>query len=203
MASAARASAFDPTLIADQRVFLHSVSWEQYEALLELRRQEPGPRMTYLEGELELMSPSRDHEVIKKFVARLLEAYALARGVELNGYGSMTLKSRPRARGAEPDECYAVGAAKQHPDIAIEVIWTHGGIDKLDVYRGLKVREVWLYRGGKLEVYSLRRGAYIRIARSEVLPKLDLAQLVRYVGAADQTSAVRRYLAALRRKRRK
>lgn len=184
----------------DQRVFLHNVSWQQYEGLLELRGEDPGPRMIYLEGELELMSPSQDHEVITKMIARLLEAYALVKGIELNGYRSMTMKSRPRARGAEPDECYAVGAAKTRPDIAIEVIWTHGGLDKLEVYRGLGIREVWLYRAGKLEVYALRRNAYIRIPRSEILPKLDLAHLVRYASASNQTDAVRRYLRALRRR---
>ena len=202
MVSPARQSAADSIESADQRVFLHNVSWAQYQRLLDLRGEEPGPRMTYLEGELELMSPSQDHESIKKLIARLLEAYALAKGIELNGYGSMTMKSRPRERGAEPDECYAIGAAKKHADIAIEVIWTHGGLDKLAVYKGLKVREVWLYRKGNLEVYTLRRGAYIRIAGSEVLPKLDLAQLVRHVGEANQTAAVRRYLKALRSRRR-
>jgi hypothetical protein len=30
----------------------------------------------------------------------------------------------------------------QVPDIAIEVVWTSGGIDKLEVYRGLDVPEV-------------------------------------------------------------
>jgi Uma2 family endonuclease len=147
------------------------------------------------------MSPSRDHETIKTMIARLLEAYALAEGVDLNGYGSMTMKSRPRARGAEPDECYSVGAPKLRPDIAIEVVWTHGGLDKLEVYRGLRVREVWLYGAGKLEVHALRRNAYIRIPRSEILPRLDLAQLVRYASASNQTDAVRRYLRALGKRR--
>ncbi len=38
--------------------------------------------MTYLERELELMSPSRSHEGIKKALARLLEAYAMERLLE-------------------------------------------------------------------------------------------------------------------------
>ena len=201
MSSVARAVVSDSGL--DQRVFLHNVSWQHYERLLELRGEDSRPRMTYLEGELELMSPSQDHEVIKTMIARLLEAYALVKGIELNGYGSMTMKNRPRARGAEPDECYAVGGAKTRPDIAIEVIWTHGGLDKLDVYRGLKVREVWLHRAGKLDVYALRKNAYIRIPKSEILPKLDLAQLVRYASASNQTDAVRRYMRALSTRRAK
>jgi hypothetical protein len=35
------------------------------------------------------------------------------------------------------------------------------------------------------------------------VPRLDLAQLVRFASDADQTDAVRRYLKALRRRRRK
>ena len=36
-----------------------------------------GVRMYYLEGEIELMSPSRGHESNKKTLARLLELWAL------------------------------------------------------------------------------------------------------------------------------
>jgi Uma2 family endonuclease len=110
------------------------------------------------------------------------------------------LKSRLRSRGAEPDECYTVGATKERPDLAIEVVWTHGGIDKLDVYRGLRVREVWIYKDGALELYPLRRNAYVRIPKSEVLPKLDLRELATYLRATDQTSAVRRYFKALQKR---
>jgi Uma2 family endonuclease len=189
----------DPATI-DQRVFLHGVSWAQYEALLAVRGDDAGPRMTYLEGELELMSPSRDHESIKTLFARLLEIYALVSGTPLEGYGSMTMKSRPRARGAEPDECYAIGGPKKHPDLAIEVVWTHGGIDKLEVYRGLGVREVWIYRDSRLELYALRRNDYVRITKSAVLPELDLRELLRHLDSADQTSAVKRYYRTLQKR---
>jgi hypothetical protein len=39
------------------------------------------------------------------------------------------------------------------PDVAIEVIWTRGGLDKLDVYRGLGVPEVWTWQEGRLRFY--------------------------------------------------
>jgi hypothetical protein len=31
------------------------------------------------------------------------------------------------------------------------VIWTSGGIDKLEVYRRLRVREVWIWKSGRIE----------------------------------------------------
>jgi len=46
-----------------------------------------GARLTYLEGTLEIMSPSEDHETLKKLVARLLEAWADETGTDLHGYG--------------------------------------------------------------------------------------------------------------------
>lgn len=182
----------------DQRVILSGVSWWQFEAMLAIRGDRPVPRMTYLEGELELMSPSRNHETLKKLFARLLEAYADVTGVALEGYGSMTMRNAPRERGVEPDECYAVGGTKEHPDLAIEVIWTSGGLDKLEVYRGLGVREVWLWREEVLSIHVLRGHGYVASERSEVLPEIDLALLASFLKAESQTQAVRQYRAALR-----
>ena len=85
-----------PTILVehiDQRVRLHDISWEGYESFLALRGEQSGARVTYWNGELELMSPSINHEIFKKTLARLLEAYAEERGIELNGYGSWTVKS--------------------------------------------------------------------------------------------------------------
>jgi Uma2 family endonuclease len=183
----------------DQRVCLHDVSWEDYEAVLRMRGEGAGPRICYLEGELEIMSPSRDQESIKKLLARLLEVYALETGLELDGYGSMTIRERPKERGAEPDECYAIGGPKEWPDLAIEVIWTQGGIDKLELYRGLGVRELWIVRDGRIEVHALRADRYERVAASELLPGLDLRVLAGFLGAESQTQAVRAYQQVLRK----
>src|SRR5262245_26226187 len=46
---------------ADQRVLVYGVSWAHYEAHLAMRGEKSVPRIAYLRGTLELMSPSRDH----------------------------------------------------------------------------------------------------------------------------------------------
>ncbi|HYQ91776.1 MAG TPA: Uma2 family endonuclease, partial [Candidatus Competibacteraceae bacterium] len=146
------ASAFNTEQI-DQFVRLHNISWEDYEALLAMRGEDGGLRVTYLEGELEIMTPSINHESLKKRLARLLEAYAEVMGIELEGYGSWTLKKAKKKRGVEPDECYVVGVGEtppERPDIAIEVVWTSGGMDKLEVYRDLEVPEVWIWQDNAL-----------------------------------------------------
>ena len=104
------------------------------------------------------MSPSWEHEDTAIMLARLLsEAWAEETQTPLNGAGSMTVKARGRKRGAEPDKCYMLGERRERvPDLAIEVIRTSGGIDKLDLYAGLGVREVWFWREDALEVHVPR-----------------------------------------------
>src|SRR5262245_22588951 len=125
----------------DHFVHLHGVMWSDYQRLLQIRGDHSVPRLTYVEGTLELIRPSRSHESIKSIVARLVEVWCLHHGIEFSTYGSWTLESRTTKRGAEPDECYVFGqvANPKRPDVAIEVVWTSGGIDKLDVYRKLGV----------------------------------------------------------------
>lgn len=183
----------------DQRVIIHGVTWTSYEVMLALRGEAPAPRMYYLQGALELMSPSRSHEEIKKLIARLVEAYAMETGLVLEAAGSMTMRNAPREKGAEPDECYSIGGKKERPDLAIEVNWTSGGLDKLEIYRGLGIRELWFWENKIITVQLLRGEAYERSDRSEVLPGIDLtlvAQLI--LRSPTQTEAVRQFLASLR-----
>jgi len=187
--------------MGDQRITLHGVSWEQYEALLGMRGESSALRVTYLEGELELMSPSEEHEFDKKTLARLIEAYAEEVGIKINGYGSWTLKRKSVRRGAEADECYIVGPRVQspvRPDFVIEVVRTSGGIDKLAVYQLLEVPEVWFWQQGKLEFHRLAGDCYLPASRSELLPDLDPALIGRCMQIPDQSDAVRALRAALR-----
>jgi Uma2 family endonuclease len=182
----------------DQRVILGGIDWWQFETFLAIRGDSAGVRVSYLEGELEIMSPSRTHEWRAKLISRLLEAYADETGLVFEGYGSLTLRNAPKLRGIEPDECYAVGAAKEFPDLAVEVMWTPGGIDKLDVYRGLGVREVWIWKKDELKAYALRGGAYVEIAESVVIPGLAPSFIAGFLDCETQTEAVRKMRAALR-----
>jgi Uma2 family endonuclease len=183
----------------DQRVTLRGVTWAGFEALLAIRGDQAGVRITYIDGVLELMSPSLDHEGINSVIGRLLEVWALETDVELNGFGSWTLKNPLRDRGLEPDKCYAIGTGRPtRPDLALEVIWTSGGIDKLEVYRGLEVGEVWIWRQGRIEVHVLVGEQYERREGSALFPDIDLTELIRHIDIEHQTDALRRYRDALR-----
>lgn len=185
---------------ADQRIIMHGVRWDQFEAILALRGDVAGPRMSYLHGELELMSPSRSHESIKTLLARMVELYALEQGIELSGYGSWTLRNAPKERAVEPDECYIIGDAriKDAPDLAIEVIWTSGGLDKLEVYPALGVTEVWIWRDGAIHMYRLGGERYTALDHSLAFPDLDVSLLARLADTDDQTQALLTFRDSLR-----
>jgi Uma2 family endonuclease len=189
--------ALDP----EERFVLYGVPWATYVVLRDTLDDHSGLRMTYLEGTLELMSPSGDHEDYKKMIARLLEAWAEESDVPLNGRGGQTFRREAKQRGLEPDECYAVGPFGDVPQIAIEVVISSDLVDKLDVYCGLGVAEVWVWRAGKLRVHVLRSGRYEERGRSEILPALDVDLLASFVSVgADQTAAVKAYRVSLRAK---
>jgi Uma2 family endonuclease len=177
----------------EQRFVIHGVSFKDYVMLREAL-DVPGLRMTYLEGALEFMSPSPDHENRKKTIARMVELYAVERGVVLYGYGNATFRREVKQRGTEPDECWVLERELQDfPDIALEVVMTSGGVDKLEVYRGLEVPEVWFWMDGAFHVYVLEEASYRETDRSRLLPGLDFDVLARFVHLNDQHEAVLRF----------
>jgi Uma2 family endonuclease len=184
---------------ADQRLVTYAVPWDHYEAQLAMRGDRSVPRIAYLEGLMELMSPSKDHERIKSYIGRLIEAYALERGIDLSPYGAWTLKNAPKQSGLEPDECYLVGdQSKDTPDLAIEVVWTSGGIDKLEIYRRLGVGEVWIWKDSQIEVHVWRQQRYELAEKSALFPDLDVPLLASFLDRPTALQAVKAFREALR-----
>ena len=188
----------------EQRLIINGVTWEQYSTLVNIYTDEyPSLHMTYLNGVLEIMSTSNEHERLIKIFARLLEMYFVERQIDLNGYGQTTFRQELAQRGLEPDECYCFGELKEVPDIAIEIVISSGGIDKLEVYQGLEIPEVWFWYAKKQQwkIYRLRKDfnelKYELISRSEFLPELDFDLLSQFANETNQTKAVIAYRDAL------
>jgi Uma2 family endonuclease len=184
---------------ADQRIVMYGVPWSHFEVQLALRDDAPVPRFAYLDGTLELLKPSKDHERIKSYLGSLVVAYALEKDIDLSPYGSWTLKHAPAAVGLEPDECFILGPDqdKPVPDLAIEVVWTRGGIDKLEIYRRLGVGEVWTWKDERIEVHVLEGDRLERAVRSRLFPGLDLDLLVSFLDRPTVIQAVRALRQAL------
>jgi Uma2 family endonuclease len=194
-----RPAPWAPGPAPEQRVVFCGVSWNQYLSFdKKLGDDRPSPRLYYLDGELEIMTTSSEHERIKKWIGDLLAVYFEEAGLEVTPRGQATMRAALKAAGAEPDESWCIGDEKPIPDLALEVVLTSGGIRKLEVYRRFKVPEVWFWRRGKLELFVLESsGNYRASSKSRLLPALDVVALARCAKNPSWLQARRNFRAAL------
>ncbi|MBD1837833.1 Uma2 family endonuclease [Coleofasciculus sp. FACHB-64] len=173
-------------------------TWEQFEAIESLIADAPGLRITYLDGCVEFMTLGEDHEQIKSVLGIFIALYLFEKGIKFIPVGSATRRDKSKDVSFEPDESYYLGEKKDHPDLAIEVTITSGGIDKLEKYKRLKIAEVWFWENNQLVLYRLREHNYAQISKSEFLPDLDIALLVRCVQMSDILAARTEFINGMR-----
>jgi Uma2 family endonuclease len=179
---------------ADRRLVLHGLDWAAFQTLLALRGERLRHRMAYLDGAVEIMGLSREHEWIKSGIGRLLEAYCLERDVAFTPFGSWLQADQSKEAGAMPDECYIFGSEPQRkarPDLVIEVVWTSGGLDKLEIYRRLGIAEVWFWKNDAISVHVLESDGYVVRAASARVPGIDLELVCRLACIQPVSDAIR------------
>ncbi|MBG1262806.1 Uma2 family endonuclease [Nostoc commune] len=170
------------TTLEEQRFLLPGhYTWEEFEKLEALTADAPGLRITYLDGCVEFMTLGEQHEMLKKVIAILLEAYFFEKGINFIPVGSATRRAKKKGASFEPDESYYLGEKKENPDLAIEVNITSGSINKLEKYKRFNITEVWFWENNQISVYHLTNDNYEQIAHSQLLPDLDINLLVRCV----------------------
>ncbi len=184
----------------EERLILCGLSWRRYLDLDKaLGDDRPGPRFYYLDGDLEIMTTSNEHERIKKWIGDFMADYFFEAGPEVMPRGQATMRLALKQAGAEPDESWCLGEEKEFPDLVLEIALTSGGVSKLEVYRRFQVPEVWFWRQNALEIFSLRQdgSSYERLSHSRLLPQLDVALLERCVRIASWREARRAFRAGL------
>lgn len=184
----------------DRPILIDGLSWREFKATAQLIDR-PGVRLSFLDGTLEIRRiPGEQHETIKERIGNLLDLYLLQIGLDYTPTGSMTLESEAGLVKREADKSYKLGADRPRPDLAIEVVVTSGGIDKLEAYKRLKIPEVWFWDDGTLAIYHLRTAApahYEQITTRELLPELDIALLLRCINMTNHVEAVKTFRQAL------
>ena len=175
---------------SEERFISSGVTWKAYESLIASLSNSSSYRVAYLLGTLEIMSPSRSHELDKENIGRLLEAYLEENGIRFWGLGSTTFKSKDKQAGKEPDKSYCIAVDKEIPDLAIEVVYTSGGVDTLQIYQRLGVKEIWFWQNQEFKIYCLQDSGYQQQQQSQLLPNLDLVLLAQYVIINDPLEAV-------------
>jgi Uma2 family endonuclease len=178
----------------DTTVTFHSVSWDEYEELLNQTGEPAGLRISYDQGTLNVMTVSATHEKYTRFIETLMTAIRLRLRIKILGFGSATMRKSSKSVGKEPDACFyvqtadALGARMDldfavdpPPDVAVEIDIHHGSLDKFPIYVSLGVPELWLYDGSALTIYQLEHDQYVTRESSPALPMLSAALLTEYL----------------------
>lgn len=140
----------------EQRVVHGGVGWAAHLALDEaLGHDRSGPRFYFLDGNLEIMSTSEEHERIKECIGGCVDDCLVHHGIPHQQRGQATMRLVEQT-GAEPDKSWCVGTEKPVPDIVLEIALTSGGLPKLEIYERFPVPEVWIWRRGRLEIHCRR-----------------------------------------------
>ncbi len=186
----------------ESRVVICGLSWDSFMAVDRQRGENVTvPRFFYLDGQLEIMSTSKEHERLKKWIGLLVEIYFEEAEIQTMPRGSATMLLPLKNAGAEPDESWCIGEEGEWPDVVLEIALTSGGVNKLETYRRFQIPEVWIWRRNHLEFYALNNaGTYESVQRSCLLPDLDLSLLERCVAIRDWPEARKAFRAGLKTK---
>lgn len=178
----------------EQRIVLHNIPWDLYESILLTHRDRSVPRFTYDRGELEIMSPSAEHEQLTETIRLLVNIVAEEIGINAKGFGSTTFRREDLDRGFEPDACFyienlaRVRGKKEldlrmdpPPDLLIEIDITSSSLDKLSIIAEVRVPEVWLYDRKGWRILRLQGTNYMEQGESTALPGLTTEAITRLV----------------------
>jgi Uma2 family endonuclease len=192
---------------------MEDVSWQAYEKLLEAFEDRRFPH-TYVNGTLEILTLSHEHEAIKKLLARFVENISVVLQIRMSSGGSITLKRELKNRGLEPDECYYVAHSakvrgvkritlEKHPppDLVIEVDVTSKSLNRFEAYAKLGVPEIWRYERGGLQLFGRTSDSdYETIDHSLAFPMIarsDLQRFLKQHAKRDEFDIINDYIAWL------
>jgi Uma2 family endonuclease len=194
----------------EQRLVLSSISWWQYETVLQAFPEQAGLRIIYLDGRLTFVSPTRRHDWHEKTLGHIVAAVATGLGIEWEPSGHTTYRREEKRGGVEGDETYYLGANAERmrgpvdvdlttqppPDLAIEVEATHRADDSVAVWGRLGVPEVWRLDLKRWTLtFGVRQpdGTYAPAPRSAGLTPLEPNDVLEQLRLAEQLGSSRWY----------
>lgn len=178
--------------LTEQRFIHTGVSWESFKAIQSGFADSPGVRLFYYEGELEILSTSPEHEIVKGNIGYLLEDFMLNQGLEFVATGSFS-QEKEAVASAQADESYCFGSKKLIPDLVIEVVITSGGPNKLKRYKALGVQEVWFWENSKISIYQLTSANYQKVNESQFVRGINFERIALCATIESRPQAVRAF----------
>jgi Uma2 family endonuclease len=157
---------------AGQRFVLRGVHWHIYEVLLKELGERP-IRLTFDQGDLELMSLPTDQRLYTRLIDKLIRTLAEVTGTPLKCSKRLIFKRHRLERGLEPDKCYYIDndlPAREMrefnseydlpPELVVEVDLMGSDLDRLEMYAAYWIPEVWRFDGQALCVHGLQEDGH-------------------------------------------
>jgi len=168
-------------------VTIPSVSWEEFESILQELATKRSARVAYSQGTLQIMVPLPEHEISRDLISDIVKILLKANKIRYQPFGSTTFK-RENTAGVEPDACFYIQNYQRMigrrrltpddppPDLAIETDVTSK--TTLDAYQAIAIPELWIYDSGKLTIYLLKARQYVSSDTSPTFPNIPLTQMI-------------------------
>ena len=186
---------------SDQCVEMWGIGWEGYKAMLRLRGRETVPRMTYLDGDLWLMSPSFSHESLAERLGAFVVEVAIGVGISYLPAGHTTFRRLKKRGGVEADKSYYFANEGRvrgkgridlridpPPDLVIEAVYTHDATAAIEVWRRFGVPEVWVCDATGLRILLRQdNGRYAESESSAIFPFVTKAEIFEWVTRSPMT----------------
>lgn len=187
-----------PTLIGEQRVVFHRLSWDDYLQIFNALPQRRSSRLTYDGETLEITMPLEDHEFALRLIERFILILVFEMGMKMKTMGSTTINRKELERGSEPDCAFYIQNQPKvtgrnvnfetdpPPDLIVEVDITHTDIDKNRLYAAMGVPEFWRYNGEIWRIFQLENGEYQEREFSPTFAGVKKEDLYRFLTEAQQ-----------------
>lgn len=176
--------------IKPEQHFTHAgMTWDEFKVVQSLF-EAPGVRVSYFQGEVELLTLSDLHGIIAGNLGFLLELYMTELDLDFFGTEDYTIEAVGLA-SAQADKSYCFGERRSVPDLAVEIVIKGERETKLKRYAALGVLEVWFWINQRINAYRLDGEEYVPIQRSGWVPDLDLQHLAQCAAIERRRDAIK------------
>ncbi len=182
-----------------ERVYLQNVSWETYRQLVEDQMGKRDLRLTYDNGDLEIMVVSYKHGNFSSYLELIIAAIADMYEIDFVPAGATTFRREKKKKGFEGDASFYfknadVVRAKSEidlsvdppPELVVEVDITHGSLSKFPILAAVGVEEIWRFDGEGMKFYRLQGEDYEEVTESICLRGVKSETVTELLFAAEE-----------------
>lgn len=185
-----------------EKVILRDVSWETYQQLVQDQMGKREVRLSYDDGNLQIMVESIKHAKLAGILREIVSAVGDILELDFISAGSTTFRKEKGRKGFEPNDSYYFKnaalmrrknkidlAIDPPPELIIEVDVTSPSLPRFPIFAEIGVSEVWRYDGAEVKFYRLQKdGQYEEVEKSDCLPNVKSETVTELLEAGFEMS---------------